>query len=475
VELDFSLRFASFEMTSPSRHSAFLYFYFLNMKQLIQKILLILSRIILKKYQPEIIGVTGSVGKSSTREAIFAVLSSEFNVRQSEKNYNTELGVPLTIIGARSGGKSILGWLAVILRALSLIIFTSQSYPKILILEMAADHIGDIKYLTSLAPCHIGVVTTVGESHLEQFGTVENIQKEKQTMITHLGRGDYAILNADDQLVFAMKEKTKAKALTFGFAEGADVQAMELSLVGLEKEREAEENEKVTPSSYWEGNEWGVNFKLSYKGSAVPVFLPRVLGKQQVYAALAGATAGLIYKLNLVKIAEALKSYEAPRGRMNLVAGIKHTMLVDDTYNASPLSTVAALEVVGGISLPLGARKFAVLGDMLELGSYNQEGHKLVGRKVKEFGFDFLVAVGERAKEIINGAESLGFPEDKIMHFDNAMEAGLYLQDTIKPNDLILIKGSQGMRMEKITKELMAEPLKAEKLLVRQDKFWLKN
>ena len=443
------------------------------MKQFVQKTLLILAKIILKKYQPEIIGVTGSVGKSSTREAIFAVLASEFSVRQSEKNYNTELGVPLTIIGARSGGKSIWGWTMVLLRALGLICFPSSSYSKILILEMAADHAGDIKYLTALAPCHIGVVTTIGESHLEQFGTKENIQKEKQIIVTHLGRGDYAVLNADDKLVLEMKEKTKAKVLTFGFGEGADIQAMELSLVGLEM-KEGGGDEPATPTGYWEGNEWGVNFKLSYKGSAVPVFLPRVLGKQQVYAALAGATAGLIYKLNLVKIAEALKSYEAPRGRMNLVAGIKHTMLVDDTYNASPLSTVAALEVVGGISLPLGARKFAVLGDMLELGSYNQEGHKLVGRKVKEFGFDFLVAVGERAKEIINGAESLGFPEDKIMHFDNAMEAGLYLQDTIKPNDLILIKGSQGMRMEKITKELMAEPLKAEKLLVRQEGKWLK-
>ena len=441
------------------------------MKNYLQKLLKILAKVVLKRYKPEIIGVTGSVGKSSTREAIFTVLSSEFNVRQSEKNYNNELGVPLTILGCKSANKSFLGWLIVIFKGLVLILFRSKSYPKILVLEMAADHPGDIKYLTSIAPCKVGVVTTVGEVHLEFFGSLENIVKEKQAIVTHLEKDGVAVLNADDKLVLGMQEKIKARVITFGFSPEAEVKAIEMALAGLEVGGEKME-EGVTPESQWDLREWGVNFKLSYKGNVVPVFLPRVLGKQQVYAALAGAAVGLVYGLNLVQISKALENYKSPAGRMNLISGIKHTMLIDDTYNASPISTKAALDVVKEIALPAGSRKFAVLGDMLELGSYSEEGHKEVGKRIVESGIDFLVTVGRRALDIAEGAQDMGFDEDKIISYDDTTEAGLFLQKEIKSGDLILIKGSQGMRMERIVKELMAEPLKAGSLLVRQDKSW---
>jgi UDP-N-acetylmuramoyl-tripeptide--D-alanyl-D-alanine ligase len=441
------------------------------MKNYLQKLLKILAKGVLKRYKPEIIGVTGSVGKSSTREAIFTVLSSEFNVRQSEKNYNNELGVPLTILGCKSANKSFLGWLIVIFKGLVLILFRSKIYPKILVLEMAADHPGDIKYLTSIAPCKVGVVTTVGEVHLEFFGSLENIVKEKQAIVTHLEKDGVAVLNADDKLVLGMQEKIKARVITFGFSPEAEVKAIEMALAGLEVGGEKME-EGVTPESQWDLREWGVNFKLSYKGNVVPVFLPRVLGKQQVYAALAGAAVGLVYGLNLVQISKALENYKSPAGRMNLISGIKHTMLIDDTYNASPISTKAALDVVKEIALPSGSQKFAVLGDMLELGSYSEEGHKEVGKRIVESGIDFLVTVGKRALGVAEGAEGFGFDEDKIISYDDTTEAGLFLQKEIKPGDLILIKGSQGMRMERIVKELMAEPLKASSLLVRQDKSW---
>jgi len=441
------------------------------MKQFLQKLLKILAKRVLRKYKPEVIGITGSVGKSSTREAIFVVLASEFSVRQSEKNYNNELGVPLTILGCKSANKSPFGWLKIILKGLKLIFFRDKNYPKILILEMAADHPGDIKYLTSLAPCRIGVVTTISEVHLEFFGSLENITKEKQIIITHLDKDGFAILNTDDERVLGMQDKTRAKVLTFGFSKEAEVRAIEMVLTGLEVYKEKLE-EGVTPESHWDSREWGVSFKLNYKGNTVPIFLPRVLGKQQVYAALAGAAAGLIYGLNLVQISKALRNYRAPAGRMNLISGIKHTMIIDDTYNASPVSTKAALEVVKDISLPAGNRKFAVLGDMLELGSYSEEGHKEVGRKIAESGIDILVTVGKRALGVAEGAQNYGFDEDKIISFENTIEAGLFLQKEIKPGDLILVKGSQGMRMERIVKELMAEPLKACDLLVRQDKSW---
>jgi UDP-N-acetylmuramoyl-tripeptide--D-alanyl-D-alanine ligase len=441
------------------------------MKQFLQKILRFLAKSILAKYKPEIIGITGSVGKSSTREAIYAVLSGELSVRQSEKNYNNELGVPLTIIGAKSANRSPWGWFKVILKGLDLILFFDKNYTKILILEMAADHPGDIKYLVSIAPCRIGIVTTISGVHLEFFGTIENIIKEKQIIVTRLDKNGYAILNADDDLVFKMKDKTKATVITYGFSENSDLRAMEMFLAGLEFEAE-EFDENITPESHWDSREWGTNLKLSYKGSAVPVFLPRVLGKQQVSAALAGAAVGLIYGLNLVQISAALKNYQSPAGRMNLISGIKHTMLIDDTYNASPISTKAALETMKDINLPIGAKKIAVLGDMLELGSASAAGHKEVGKSAYDAGVDLLVTVGKEALNISEGAQDFGFDENKIMSFNDTNEAGRFLQEEIKSGDLILIKGSQGMRMERIVKELMAEPLKACSLLVRQDKSW---
>ncbi|MBU4481854.1 hypothetical protein KKC16_00145, partial [Patescibacteria group bacterium] len=195
------------------------------MKKIIEKALAFFAKQILKKYKPEIIGITGSVGKTSTKEVIFQVLKKRYKVRQNIKNYNTEIGVPLTIINAKSAGKNIFKWLVVFYRALKLILIKNKDYIKILILEMAADHPGDIKYLTKLALCKIGVITAIGPSHLEFFETLENVIQEKQILISHLGKSDYAILNVDDNLVYPMRQKTTANILTYGTKSNAKIRA----------------------------------------------------------------------------------------------------------------------------------------------------------------------------------------------------------------------------------------------------------
>lgn len=424
------------------------------MKSIIQKILFVLARAVLKKYKPEVVGITGSMGKTSTKEAVFAVLSSKFRVRQNLKNYNNELGVPLSILGVPSGKKSVLKWLGVIFHGLKLWIGRDENYPQILVLEMGADHPGDIKYLTELAPCKIGVVTGIGPAHLEFFESIEKIIKEKRIVVSHLRPDGFAVLNRDDEKVFEMREKTRAKILTYGFFADAEVRAQEDGMIG----------EGVGIS--------GMNFKLSYAGAVVPIFLPGVLGHQHIYAALAGAAVGIIYGMNLVEIAESFKKYQAPRGRMNLIPGIKNTLLIDDTYNASPIPVEAALGVLRSIKLPMeDDKKFAVLGDMLELGSFSEEGHKQVGRAAAG-GVDYLVTVGERSRDIARAAKEAGMSEDKISNFPTPEEAGLFVQGKMKQGDVVLAKGSQGMRMEKVVKELMAEPMRACELLVRQDASW---
>jgi len=431
------------------------------MKKIIQLKLKFIAKMILAKYKPDIVGITGSVGKTSAREAIYNVLFSQYNVRRNVKNYNNEIGVPLTIIGINSPGKSIIGWLVVFIKALKLILFKDKNYPKILIIEMGVDKPGDMKYLNSIVKCKVGVVTLIGPAHLEFFGTIDKIKQEKEQLIKNLAKTGWAVLNYDDDKVKKMEKATGAKILKYGFSAKADVRAQEL-IFSFEQAKNI-------------NNLAGISFKLSYNGSTVPVLLPKVIGYAAVYSALAGAAVGITYKMNLVSIAQALRNFNSPKGRMNLINGIKNTLIVDDTYNASPQSAILALDIIKKIPLIKGARKFAVLADMLELGSYSEQGHKEVGQKLVKAGINKLITVGERSRDIARGAVRAGMLKDNIFHFAEAEEAGKFTQERIQESDLIFIKGSQGMRMEKIVKEIMAEPLRAKELLVRQDEQWIKH
>jgi len=427
------------------------------MKTLLQKILKILAKRILAKYKPEVIGITGSVGKTGAKEAIYTVLAAKFKVRENIKNYNNEIGLPLTIIGVGSPLKSLIGWLKVFFSAIGLLIKTDPNYPKILVLEMAADAPGDLDYLTDLARCQIGVLTAIGDSHLENFKTIENIKEEKATIIRKLPKNGSAILNFDDLNIRAVSKQTKAKILTFGMDNEADLGGKEVRL------------KFPSVGAAWEP---GLSFKLTFKGSFAPIFLPNIISRAGVYAALAGAAAGLIKGMNLIEISQALKKFDAPPGRMKIIPGIKKTFIIDDTYNASPLSANLALETLGNIAAKEGTYKYAVLGDMLELGAATISGHEEVGRAVLKNKIDKLIVVGERSRDIARSAKTAGMKEDNIFHFATTTEADKFLQERIKPGDIILVKGSQGARLEKIVKELMADPIRAGEFLVRQEAEW---
>jgi len=381
------------------------------------------------------------------------VLKNKFNVRRNQKNYNNELGVPLTILGQETGGQSFFHWLKVIIAG-SLGILYTRNYPEILVLEMGADKIGDIAYLVSFVRCYIGVVTAIGAIpvHVEFFQGAEQVAQEKANLIKSLDKDGWAILNFDDERVRAMAEKTKAKVFGYGFHPDADLQASQLE-AHLDDLSQA-----------------AISFKVDYLGSNVPLRLTGLLGVHQICPVLAAIAVGLIFKMNLVEISQALKNYQLPVGRLRLLKGIKNSWIIDDTYNASPVATLAALEVLAKTK----GRKIAVLGDMLELGSFSEEAHRQVGAKVA-LGADLLLTVGERSLFIVEQARKGGLAEDKIFHFANSEEAARVLQNLIQAGDIILIKGSQSIRMEKITKEVMAEPERAEELLVRQEKAWQKK
>ncbi|MBI2624382.1 UDP-N-acetylmuramoyl-tripeptide--D-alanyl-D-alanine ligase [Candidatus Parcubacteria bacterium] len=424
------------------------------MRQLLQRILRLFTKRILAKYSPTAVGITGSVGKTSAKEAIAAVLEAVFpgRVRRSPNTYNNEFGVPFAVIGAVSPGRSVAGWLALLAKAFWLTVHT-QEYPKVLVLEFGADRPGDLKYLLEIVPVKVAVTTAVGELpvHVEFFSGPEAVIAEKSKLPAAVPPSGYTIMNADDRVSAGVfRGASRSTVLTYGFGPGADVRASNYGL-------------KADGS--------GIAFKINHKGATVPVWLSDIYGRQQVYAALAGAAVGIAFGLNLVQIAQALNHYVSPPGRLRRIRGIKGTWILDDSYNSSPLAVLAALEVLREIPAD---RRIAVLGDMLELGKYTPEAHTLVGEEAGRVA-GAVFAVGVRARFMAEAARRAGVPSDLVREFDTAFEAGRALQQFLQPGDVVLIKGSQAMRLEKIVAEVMAEPQRVAELLCRQDPVWKKR
>ncbi len=442
----------------------------LFMKKLLQFLLTRLAKSYLQHYKPQIIAVTGNVGKTSTKEAIAVVLKGHKNIRVSGGNLNNEIGVPLTILGNPEGiasrsygagwteeyyekGGTVSFWFKVLFISFTGLFRRNKKYPEVLLMEYGADHPGDIGKLVKNFKPNIGVVTAIGEIpvHVEYFSSLEELAEEKSKLIQALGSDDFAVLNSDDFAVLNMKGKTKAKVLTFGFNEEAHVRISNFDF------RIGENGEPL-----------GVVFKLNHCESFVPVKINGSLGKSQAWSAGAAAAVGLSLGMNLISISQAFASYQPPAGRLKILRGIKNSFIIDDTYNASPASTHLALETLK--SLP-ARRKVVVLGDMLELGKYTIAAHQEVGNFAGTFA-DFLITVGTSGKLIADAAGNQ-MPKDRIISFDTAVEAKAKVQNLIQEGDLILVKGSQGMRMERIVEEIMAEPERKKELLVRQSKKWL--
>jgi len=429
-------------------------------KSFIKKIIAYLLRVeaefVLNKYRPKIVAVAGSVGKTSTKDALVAVLSAEHFVRGSDKSYNSEFGVPLTILGCRSAWNNPVGWLRNLLEGVALIIFKNP-YPEWLVLEVGADRPGDIGAIAKWLKVDAVVLThfPAVPVHVEFFSSPEALHEEDFRLVTALKMGGTVILNADDELMMDKISKIKGTTLTYGFSDGAEVRA---------------NNEKIT---YEEGeNPWpsGLTFQLLLGGSSFPVYLNGLLGKHQIYPALAALAFGQSQGLNIVTMLESIKRHEGPPGRLRLIKGVKDTLILDDTYNSSPAALSAALKTLS--ELTVRGRKIAVIGDMLELGSFTIEAHKEAGRQAAEV-CDAIFTVGLRAKFVDEGAREKKFNAKKIFHHTDAAATGVALQAYLGAGDIVLIKASQSIRLEKVVEEVMLEPEKKAAYLCRQDREWV--
>ncbi len=420
-------------------------------KKIIVSILTWEAKLVLRKYNPKIVAVTGSVGKTSTKDAIFSVLSHFFHVRKSEKSFNSELGVPLTILGCPTGWSNPALWLQNIFEGFILILFPSE-YPKWLILEIGADRPRDIEILTSWIKPDIAVITRLSEVpvHVEYFPSPEALMREKGFLARALKRDGVLILNSDDEYVRAFSTLTEANTIFYGM-NNSDMLASDYKI-------EYEKKELV-----------GVSFLVGYAKEIDKVVIHGGLGHQQVYPALAALSVGISQGLSFKKMIKTFSHYEVPKGRMKIIRGVKESTIIDDSYNSSPVAVHEALNTLQQIET-LG-RKIAVLGDMLELGTYSLDEHKKVGQHVAQVAA-ILITVGIRARAIAEGALNSGMAESCIFQFEDAREAGKHLELLLASMDVVLIKGSQGVRMERTVEEVLANPSQKEKLLVRQDKEW---
>ena len=355
-----------------------------------------------RKLSVKVIGITGSVGKSTTKEVVAEVLSQRYKTLKNLGNFNNEIGLPLTILRL------------------------SEGY-EMAVLEMGFYVPGEIGLLCEIAQPHIGVVCNVGTVHAERAGSQEIIARGKAELVQSLPDDGVAVLNFDDQWVRWMASQSTAPVFWYGLTPEADLWASDVIGLGLE----------------------GIRFDLHYHEEVLSVQVP-MIGRHSVQTVLRAAAVGLLEGLTWPEI---LAGLQAGHPQLRLVAARtpNGALLLDDTYNASPESTLAALNLLGEID----GRRIAVLGDMLELGQYEQQGHELVGTLAAQIVSE-LVTVGARARIIAQSASSAGLASRRIVELEDSEHAIDYLRRRLSKNDVVLVKGSRSMHMEKIIGALEA-------------------
>lgn len=422
------------------------------LKSVVVSILTFEASLLLKRARPRIVAITGNVGKTSTKDAIYHVLKGKVRSRKSEKSYNSEIGVPLSVLGLENAWSNPLLWIKNIVDGLFIALFPGQ-YPEVLILEMGVDRPGDMKRLTAWLKPDVVVLTRLPDVpvHVEYFDSPEAVVAEKLILVDALTEDGVLVYNQDDEKVRQAAGEIRHRGISYGRYSEADFKVSQDEVV------------------YEHGQPKGLEFKITSAKGEGDFYLAGAVGTGHLYNFAAAAAVGDIFEIEVSEAAEALRDFIPPPGRMRLIEGVKDTMIIDDTYNSSPVAVERALSSL--LEIKGFSRKIAVLGDMLELGRYSIEEHERVGRQAAECA-DLLITVGVRARSIAEGALEAGMNEKNILQYEEAMKGAKEIEVMLKPGDLILVKGSQGRRMERIVEEIMKEPEAAEKLLVRQSQAW---
>jgi UDP-N-acetylmuramoyl-tripeptide--D-alanyl-D-alanine ligase len=420
-------------------------------KNIIVRILIWEARLVLKKYKPKIIAVTGSVGKTGTKDAIYTLLSSTEHSRKSEKSFNSEIGVPLTILGLPNAWNSVIGWFENILEGF-LMLITKQKYPKWLVLEIGVDRPGDIARFSWLRP-HIVVFTKFPKIpvHVEYFDSPQEVANEKRTLKNYLRPNGVLITNADDDEMQNEAVNDGQHRLSYGFSNHATVRGFDYRVL------------------YEDKQPVGVTCKATFQEHTIDIVLRGVLGYHHLYPVLCALTVMVAEGKMFTDIEESLLRHTPAPGRMRLLKGVRNAVIVDDSYNSSPIAVRAGITAIAEVNV--SGKKIVIVGDMLELGDYSVMAHRDIGEIIAET-VDVCIAVGVRSRETADVVKKAKKRCTRVESFKTAVEALDTVQQIIGENDLVFVKGSQGMRMERIVEYIIEDPSKASQLLPRQDSVW---
>jgi UDP-N-acetylmuramoyl-tripeptide--D-alanyl-D-alanine ligase len=347
-----------------------------------------------------VVAVTGSTGKTTTKDLIAAVLSVRYQVHKTEGNQNNEIGLPLTLLRA-------------------------TDHHQFIVLELAMRARGEIAELAEICKPCVGVITNIGKTHLEKLGSQAEIAEAKGELLTSLPPEGCAVLNGEDPWQRLLATRVTGEVIFYGERNEFPIRAQDVNLRGLE----------------------GIDFLLLTPAGKASCFLP-LPGKHNLRNALAAAAVGHLFGLTPEEISEGLAKAKVTGMRLEVKEGLKGSKIIDDTYNASPDSVKAALQLLAAVAQK--KRAIAVLGDMYELGSYEVPGHREVGETAAELRIDYLFTVGFLAEEIARGAREKGMPPERVRSFPDNQEALAFLYSFLEPGDLVLVKGSRAMHMEEI-------------------------
>lgn len=352
------------------------------------------------KFEIPFIGITGSVGKTTTRDMVYSAVSSKYNSLKNEGNLNNQLGVPLTL-------------------------FELNKEHECAVIEMGMSGFNEIEYLANIVNPKIGVISNIGLSHIEALGSQEGILKAKMEITTNFDETCTLIVNGDDKLLSTLKNKEHIYNLkTFGFNNDNDIYCEDFTM----------EEDSIT-------------FTCVINDNKEEIFIPAV-GEHNIYNAMAAILTGMALEIPLKNIKEGLKNYKATKMRLDIVKDNDLT-IINDTYNASPDSMNAALKILGRYK----ERKVAILGDMFEMGEHAEYGHRLVGESAVG-NVDLLITIGKDSKFISDEAKKLGLSSSSIYHFETKEDAINSLENLIQKNDVVLVKASRGMKLEEIVEYL---------------------
>lgn len=417
------------------------------MKTLIRQLFRYLARRVLGRHRPLVIAVAGSVGKTATKGAIAAGLTNGRTVRQTEGNFNAEIGVPVTVISGGGPRTSWWQWFSIIVDGL-LGGRPTGNYPSTLVLELGADHPGDLDPLLRLTKPSISVLTSLAPEHLEFFGDEQGVIAEESLVVRRLEATGTAVLNIDDPNVATVREQISCRTITFGWDTAADVRAESMTMT---------RNDRGLPD--------GQVVKISISGSTLPVALPGIIGRHQAYPVLAAFAVGQVVGDDPVTISQRLSAYRPPPGRMRLFEGRDGSLIIDDSYNASPAAVLAALETLAGIDIP--GHRYAILGQMSELGAAAVRWHDHVGQAAARHHLDFLVTVGLLAERIGQAAVRAGLPTDRVVSVATAEAAATAIHSRLHSGDAVLVKGSRfAAQLERAVSLLLAHPDRDQQFLV---------